>query len=142
MPNPLVGTWCLVSCEVRDDAGRVSHPWGPDAVGYLLYTADGHVAVNLMSAGRPRFAGDDIKGGTAAEKVLAAETYAAYCGTYELRGDVVVHRIEVSFFPNWIGEQERLVELAGDRLTLGTRPLPVGGREQTFRLVWERVGAA
>ena len=80
-PSPLVGTWRLLSCEVRDAAGRVSHPWGPDAVGYLVYSADGNVAVNHMSAARARFAADDVKGGSVAEKVLAAESYAAYCGT-------------------------------------------------------------
>lgn len=35
--------------------------------------------------------------------------------------------------------QERLVEVTGNLLTLSTRPMLLGGTEQTARLVWERV---
>jgi Lipocalin-like domain len=138
-PNLLVGTWRLVACEARSADGRVRYPWGPRAVGYLLYTADGFMAVNIMSAGRPRFAADDITGASDAEKARAAETYAGYCGTYEVRGQTVVHHVAVSFFPNWIGERKRLIALEGDRLTLSSRPRAVGGQEETLRVVWERV---
>jgi len=52
----------------------------------------------------------------------------------------VVHRIEVSLFPNWVGEsQERAYRLEGDRLTLSTPLMLVGGRRLSTHLVWERV---
>lgn len=35
-PNPIVGTWRLVSFEVRSAADRVSYPYGPDALGYII----------------------------------------------------------------------------------------------------------
>ena len=44
----LLGTWRLVSWENRGAAGEVTYPLGPDPVGYLTYTADGHVFVALM----------------------------------------------------------------------------------------------
>ena len=34
-PNPLIGTWELIAWELRDEEGRVSYPFGPDAVGVL-----------------------------------------------------------------------------------------------------------
>jgi hypothetical protein len=38
------------------------------------------------------------------------------CGRYEFRGDTVVHRVELSLFPNWVGvEQERLVDVLPSR---------------------------
>jgi hypothetical protein len=47
----------------------------------------------------------------------------AYCGRYEVHGDHVVHHIEQSLFPNWVGtSQKRFIELEGDRLTLTTDP--------------------
>jgi hypothetical protein len=51
-----------------------------------------------------------------------------------------VHRVELSLYPNWIGvEQERLVEVVGDRLILSTRPLLLGGVQRTAHLIWKRV---
>ena len=93
-PNPLIGTWSLLSWENR----------------------------------------------IIEEKAQAAETYVSYCGRYEFRGDTVVHHVEHSLFPNWVGvEQERLIDLEGNRLTLSTRPMLLGGIRRTAHLIWELV---
>ena len=58
-------------------------------------------------------------------------------------GDTVIHRVELSLFPNWVGvAQERLVEVKGNRLTLSTRPILLGGVRQTAHLIWEAVGTS
>ena len=136
----LVGTWRLVSFESRDANGKVSYPWGKDTVGYIMYNEEGYVSVSIMSPNRRRFATGDIGGGTTEEKVEAADTYISYCGTYEVQDDTVIHHIELSFFPNWIGvDQRRILSLEGDRLSLSTPPIAVAGVEQTHHLIWERV---
>jgi len=139
-PNPLIGSWRLVSWENRSiDGQKISYPLGKDAVGYIMYNQDGYMAVAIMRPNRTKFAAGDLLGGSAAEKAQAAETYVSYCGRYEFRGDTVVHHVELSSFPNWVGvDQERLVELEGNRLTLSTRPILLGGIEQTAHLIWER----
>ena len=64
----------------------------------------------------------------------------SYCGRYEFRGDRIIHRVELSLFPTWAGgDQERLVELVGNRLTLSTRLMLLEGIQQTAHLIWERV---
>jgi hypothetical protein len=134
-----VGTWRLLSLELRTSDGQVSYPFGQDPVGYIMYSEDGYMSVAFMSANRPLFAVGDILGGTTEEKVNAAETYISYCGRYEIQGDKVIHHIEVSLFPNWVGvHQERIFEFDGDRLSLSTPPLLVGGTEQSAYLIWER----
>jgi lipocalin-like protein len=139
MSNPLVGTWRLVSWENRTVDGTTSYPLGNDAVGFILYTDDGYMAVAIMRRDREPFAAEDLLGGSSEEKARAAETYVSYFGRYEYRGDSVIHHVEVSLFPNWSGvEQERLVEVAGDRLTLSTRPMLFHGMQQSAHLVWER----
>jgi hypothetical protein len=91
-----------------------------------------------MRAGRAAFASDDLLGGTPEELAAATSGYVAYCGRYEIRAAAVVHRVELSLFPNWVGsEQVRFFEVAGDELTITTRPLRIGG-ETINRLVWER----
>jgi hypothetical protein len=92
-----------------------------------------------MRARRETFGAGDLLGGTAEEKAKAAEEYVSYCGRYEFEGETVIHHVELSLFPNWVGaDQERLVEIDGDRLTLSTRPLLLDGIEQTAYLVWKR----
>jgi hypothetical protein len=52
----------------------------------------------------------------------------------------VVHHLEMSLNPNWIGvDQVRYFDLQGDRLTLKTPPMVVGGVERVSTLVWERL---
>jgi hypothetical protein len=137
--NPLVGRWGLVSYEIRSADGQISYPLGEDAVGYITYDQDGYMFVAIMRPRRARFASGDLLQGSTEEKVQAAESYISYCGGYDFHGDTVIHHVELSLFPNWVGvDQQRLVELAGDRLTLSTRPMLLAGRGQTARLLWER----
>jgi hypothetical protein len=138
--NPLVGTWELISWENRSPEGEVTYPLGEDAVGRIAYAADGFVFVALMRRHRPPFAATDLLSASPEEKAEAAAGYVSYCGRYEQRGSSVVHHVELSLFPNWIGlDQERLFELRGDRLTLSTRPMLLAGRIQTAHLVWRRM---
>jgi hypothetical protein len=137
--NPLIGTWRLVSFEVRDVEGQVTYPFGRDAVGFITYSPDGHMAVQFGRAGRAHVTAGDWVAAAPAEIATAARDYIAYCGAYELRDGEVVHRVELSLLPNWIGgELVRLVKLDGDRVTLSTPPTPVGGQQQIATLVWER----
>jgi hypothetical protein len=138
--NPLVGTWRLISWENRDADGNIVYPLGEDAAGYIMYGPDGYMFVAIMRSDRANFAVGDLLSGSMEEKAYAAGTYVSYCGRYEFRGDTVIHHVELSLFPNWVGvEQERLVEVSGDRLTVSTRPMLFGGAQRTAHLVWERV---
>jgi hypothetical protein len=98
------------------------------------------MSVAIMSSNRAEFSSGDLKGGTIEEKVAAADSYISYCGTYEIEQDTVIHHIELSFFPNWSGvAQRRMLSFDGNRLSLSTPPISVGGIEQTHHLIWERV---
>ena len=137
---PLVGTWTLESCELVTSDGEVDYPFGRTPVGYIMYGQDGYMSVVIMSADRPPFRANDILGGTSEEKIAAIDTYLSYCGRYETIGEKVLHRIEASLFPNWIGTTlERIVTLQGDTLRLSTEPFLVKSRTQTGHLVWKRV---
>ena len=139
----LVGGWRLVSWENRATDGQVTYPMGIDALGALLYTADGRFSVTISRRGRESFAAGDLLSGTSEEKARAVEGFVAYAGRYSFHGDRVIHHVELSLFPNWVGsDQERLVELAGNRLILSASPLLLAGKLQVPRLVWERVDSS
>ena len=136
----LVGTWRLMSFHLRTLDGPMTYPFGPDAVGYYIFSESGYMSVSLMSSNRRKFTAGDIMGGSIEEKVAAAETYISYSGKYAIQGDKLVVHAEVGFFPNWMGvDQVRILKLAGNSLTLSTPPLLARGVQQTAHLVWERV---
>ena len=138
--NPFVGTWQLVSAESKDASGEISHPLGQDATGYLIYSSDGYMAVAIMQANRSNFASADTRGGSLDEKGAAFDTYVSYSGTYEVKGERVIHHVEMSLFPNWSGtDQERFFEFSGDQLALRTPPIMIQGVERTAHLIWQRV---
>jgi hypothetical protein len=132
-----IGTWKLISIETRDENGdlfRRGH-----RTGFLLYSAEGYVSVAFMKEGRPVFASGDIRGGTVEEKMAAVEGYVSYNGRFEVKSDKVVHHIEVSLFPNWVGvSQDRLYEFEEDKLTLSTPLMLTGGRQLSTHVIWER----
>jgi hypothetical protein len=123
-------------------AGEVPGPFADGAAGSLIYTEDGHMAASIMPANRPNFASPDMRAGTPQEKIAAFETYLTYCGTYSVESDRVIHHVQLSLFPNWIGgDQVRYFEFSGDQLTLRTPPIVIDGVELTTQLIWRRIDA-
>jgi hypothetical protein len=138
----LIGGWRLRSWVSVADDGSEAGPLGDSPAGLLAYTAEGTM-VGIMSRGdRAHFATDDLTGGTRVEQAGAFATYIAYGGRYAVDGDTVIHTVETSLFPNWIGtEQRRRFALSdgGRTLTLTSPPIVVGGTRRIQRLTWSRV---
>jgi len=110
--------------------------------GLLVYSGDGTMAGIMGPADRPRFASDDVTGGTNEERARAFTTFVAYGGGYVIDGTSVVHTVERSLFPNWIGTSQRReweLDGSGDLLVLTSPPLLLGGQVRVQRLTWERV---
>ena len=136
--NPLIGAWRLVTYEAHTGDDML-YPLGEDASGYIMYTPDGYMSVLMMAAGRKNFVVGDMLAGTDEEKLAAASTFVAYCGRYDYRGDRVIHKIEVAFYPNRVGtEQVRFIQLDGDELILTTLPMVLAGKSRKGRIVWRR----
>ena len=135
----IVGRWRLTSWTARAEDGRVTYPFGEHAEGSLVYTPGGWMTGVLAVGDRARISSEDVVGGSEAERAAAYSTYFSYCGTYEVDGDVVVHRVRMSLFPNWVGsEQGRRFELSGDELVLTAQPVEVGGQLVVSELRWIR----
>ncbi|MDX3763910.1 lipocalin-like domain-containing protein [Streptomyces sp. AK02-04a] len=142
----LVGVWSLVSFSIIDETGRaLLHPMGQDPQGMLVYTADGHMSAHLFDPNRYSPSADTAPSAETADRVdVEAVTrdnaYVGYGGTFECRGDVVVHHVRVASVPQWIATQQvRRFELHGTVLTLCSPTMRTGGHEQTPCLVWRRL---
>ena len=137
----LIGTWRLVSYEVRGGDGSVVHPMGREVDGLIMYVPDGHMSANLMVPGRPAYTGGAAASATPAQLAAAAVGYFGYAGRFEVdeAAGVVIHRIEVALMPNLAGStQRRYVSLEGKRLTLRADPMTDGS---TPFIIWDRVSA-
>ncbi|MBI4903506.1 MAG: lipocalin-like domain-containing protein [Acidobacteria bacterium] len=136
----LIGTWRLRSYETVHANGSVDYPFGSGAVGLLVYTADGFMSGHVMRSGRPHLP-SGYRGKRSAEEALDAfDGYIAYCGRYTVDESTneVVHHVEASLYPNWVGgEQRRGVSFADGVLTLSASRAVKGGTV-VHRLVWVR----
>jgi len=137
--DQLVGTWRLESFALEAPDGGVSHPYGEQVTGYLVYTPEGVMSSAFMRADRGSERDPDL---AKAETAPAWDTFMAYAGRYRVEGDRIRHDVEVSSLAVWIGTvQERWFKVDGDRLDLLTAPLAVGDSAPVGRLVWTRVRA-
>ena len=138
MPD-LVGTWKLVSWRRIVDDEMVTYPLGENASGLLVYAPDKAMAVTMTASDRPPMPDGDPLGGDVGKRAEAYSTCLAYIGTYELRDDEVVHRIDVSLYPNWAGdEQVRSFTCTGDTLGLRTPPVHSASGTVVNELAWAR----
>ena len=120
-PLAIVGTWELVRWSATLNDGNEVLPFGERPRGRLCYDRSGRMSLQMLAEARPTFAEGDPFGGTAEEIRAAFHGSISYYGSYDASSETgtVVHRIEASAFPNWIGSvQERSFEIDGDQLTL------------------------
>jgi hypothetical protein len=134
--NPFVGTWKLVSWELTQPDGTIQYLYGKNVVGYLMYTADGHMSAQIMDPDRrqsnPSFPLETAEAQTLPDpdRARAYNTYVAYCGTYTVEEDRVIHHVKAGLIPSWTGsDQRRRFRFELGRLIIGS------GKH---KLTWER----
>ena len=143
----LVGGWRYLGWDITYDDGRVTHPFGSDAVGFILYTADGCMSANIMAGGRAAFPESNPRRASDAVRARAFDGYFSYAGRWRLEGGKVLHDVTVALNPAFVGvRQWRDPVLTRD--TRGTLTLSLSAAEnlpdgrRVHRILWERVEAS
>jgi hypothetical protein len=112
---------------------HMTHGDGPH--GYLVYTTDGHVFVDIAAHECPELFGRSALGPVLFDSLGPTYTtrgFALYCGTFEVRDGQAIHQVEFGIVPTIRGPVEtRSVLIDGDRLILGN---PRGTQYE-----WQRV---
>ncbi|MGC9194126.1 MAG: lipocalin-like domain-containing protein [Syntrophobacteraceae bacterium] len=136
--DAFVGAWRLICWEIELFDGTVVYPYGKDVVGYLIYTADGHMSAQIMDSDRRQSDPDFPLESAAAQSLCepdrarAYTTYLSYCGTYRVEGDSVIHHVKAALIPSWTGsEQVRRFKFDKGCLIL---------KSGAHTLRWERAG--
>lgn len=137
----IVGDWRLLEW-VSEGGDDVELPMGEHPEGILVYSPTGTMCSTFGRSGRPRIDSDDMRGGPDDQRLAAMASFIAYSGGFRVEGGDVLHEVEVSLFPNWVGTTQRRhiwLDPSGDRLVLTSDPFVVAGRLGVQRLTWERI---
>ena len=137
---PFLGSWDLISFEHVLPSGAASTPFGNLPVGLLVYQADGRMSAQVSTGTPTRLASDDSLEASVEEAADAWRTYFGYWGSFKVCPEegVVVHRVEGSSFPNWIGtEQRRHFRFDGANQLI----LEAESASGRYTLIWQRTSA-
>ena len=132
----LVGAWQLSRWYITYEDGSVTEPLGQHAEGLLVYTADGWMSAQMMTAGRPRLSRGNPRAAPVEERAAAFDTFFGYCCRWRVVGQAVEHHVTISHNPALAGTvQVRNIEMKGRALTLSALE-PVPGGVRVHRLQW------
>jgi hypothetical protein len=124
----LVGSWTIVSVD----------GYGPSPKGSLILEANGRYSLQLTRSDPSKYASNNRTQGTPAEYKATVEGSLSYFGTYAVSGTDLIFHVEGSTFPNWIGTDQKRVNLSvtGDELKYTNTAASGGGA--VLPLVWKR----
>ena len=140
----LIGTWMLDSFTATDEEGDVIDVMGPGATGFICYSGDGWMSVQVTKPDRMRYSVPDVEGGSDEQTLAAARGMFTYAGKYTIDEEnaIVYHHLEFSLIPNWVGStQKRYITKESDSaLVLSADPTRIGpgGKKRRSRLRWIR----
>ncbi|MBT1704050.1 lipocalin-like domain-containing protein [Chryseosolibacter indicus] len=138
--DKIIGTWKLVSWTYKDAAGNIINYFSDNPVGILMYDQNGYMNAQLMKSGRANLQASSLMSGNLQETDGAYRSYAAYFGKYyEVSPGELVHEVEGSLFPNWVGQKEtRYAKFEDGYLILSAPPVTIDGHETVFNVRWKR----
>lgn len=139
--SDIVGRWDIVSWLQLFDDGRRQAPMGEHLHGFIRYMPDGDMICMIAKKDRPNFTSGGQWNAEDREKAAAYDSVLAYAGRYRVEGDTVIHEVETSLFPNWIGsEQRRQVRIENNELLyIEARLEQDTPQARTAQLLWRRV---
>ena len=120
--------------------GSTRYPFGTDAVGQILYTHEGKMSAVIMTGNRSRFGKHSARHLSESQKIVAFDSYFHYAGTWVIEGDQLVHSVDFSLNPDFMGTQQRRSAKLQDpyHLTLSAREKSDGGTSRLHYLEWCR----
>jgi hypothetical protein len=135
----LVGAWDLVAWEISYADGRVTHPFGTDAVGGVHDQADGRMSAAIAARGRTALDHADVRQAPVDQQAAAFRSYFSYAGRYRVENGVAIHDVDLALNPAFVGSQQRRdIDLNGSDLELSASEAGRSGVRRHI-LRWRRV---
>jgi hypothetical protein len=141
--DQLVGTWTLLLDDGIKADGTHVPAFGPNPMGTLIFTPDGHYSLAIARSGRAPFASNNRDTATPDENKATVQGTFFHFGTFTVdEGDKsFTFRVEGSSFPNWEGTRQKrpVTAITDEVLTYNnpTSPNPAAGNIRA-ELVWKK----
>ncbi|MGZ7044074.1 MAG: lipocalin-like domain-containing protein [Methanobacterium sp.] len=136
----VIGTWRLKSFKQRFEEGDLMLPFGENPEGILIYDKDGYMSVIISKSDRKDLSIEDLTDFKEEEKISLSDNFIAYSGTYEISDGKIIHHVEISFIPNWVGNPlERFYNFENGKLILTTPPEATSGKKFVNEIIWEKL---
>jgi hypothetical protein len=139
LEKQIQGSWGLVSLYIEKDGEKIN-PFGDPPRGSMILMPNGRFSVIFLNSTLPKFAANNRRKGTVEENQAVVQGSLAYFGSYKVmdsKEHMVSFNIEGSTYPNWDGEEQKLImNVAGDEMRVVNPTPSVGG---TGYPVWKRV---
>lgn len=137
----ILGSWKLCSFVYRAEDGSTFYPYGKEAVGSIMYDESGYMSAIISKKDRKNLSENDFGLLPDEEKIELAKGFLAYSGKYEFLNDKILHYVELSYIPNWIGTAlERFYKFFEGELILSTPPVSLRGKDYVGYLTWRKAG--
>ena len=141
MTDGVVGTWELEGFTVHRKGRPPVHPYGEDAFGRIVYTANGYVTA-VISARDRGAATVDLESARLAssdDKAAWFDSYLSYTGRWTVTDGRVQHAIDAALVPSMVDRMvEREARLSDGRLVLAYQTISPRGTVRSFVLRWRR----
>jgi len=138
--DKLIGTWVLILVDNILPDGSRTKPYGENPQGILMFDKDGNYSLQILRAGRAKFASGDKTKGTAGENKSLVLGSNSHFGKYFISADgaTITFRIEHAFFPNWEGAEQKRSFTLSDKEFSYTVPATTNGAGVSGEVVWRR----
>lgn len=82
----------------------------------------------------------DIPKLTPAQKTRLLHSCISYAGKYRVLKDKVIHQVQVSLIPSWVGKKLiRKIDWPQGKLSLTSPPFVINNTKYRARILWQRV---
>jgi hypothetical protein len=139
-PRDLVGSWTLLEWRIDYPDGRPSAwPFGTDAIGLIVYAADGWMSATMSCRRRTTLTAISALKADDASKARAFQEYLTYSGRWHIEGDRIAHDVEMALNPALLGTRQwREARLHDGELLLAADEPVGGGRLRRHQIRWRR----
>ena len=148
----IVGSWNLISFSIvkhNDPSSKIKYPFGTDAMGRIIYSANGYMNATLSHKERLTFSAALEQSHLAPleEKGMAFDTYMNYTGTYQIfpkdiQSGIIEHHVDMAFNPSMIGRIQRrdynILPNATLKLSYLWFSPKDSNKKYSFELVWKK----
>jgi len=134
------GGWKLVQWSIEYPDGDRTFPFGKDAIGFIVYAADGNMSVTISKKHRQKLNVANPRHVATSTKGDLYDSFFHYCGSWKIIDGSVHHSLMLALNPNMKDTiQVRAIDFLDHNNTLVlSAKEDTADKQRTHKLTWRR----